>query len=125
MASASGPVRRDVAGEPARLPYPYLLFLGDTTEPAFAKTAFGLRDWAPERCVGEWSCAGATVTTGLPRMSPKEARARGARSLLIGVANIGGIISEQWIPSLLEALESGLDIVSGMHTKLNATPVLR
>src|SRR3546814_2224374 len=29
-----------------RLPHPYLLFLGDTTEPSFAKTAFGLADWA-------------------------------------------------------------------------------
>ena len=28
------------------LPQPYLLFLGDTTEAGFAKTAFGLRDWA-------------------------------------------------------------------------------
>ena len=28
------------------LPQPYLLFLGDTTEKGYAKTAFGLRDWA-------------------------------------------------------------------------------
>jgi uncharacterized NAD-dependent epimerase/dehydratase family protein len=106
------------------LPQPYLLFLGDTTEPSYAKTAFGLRDWAPERCVGEWSCAGATVSTGLLRLTPKEARARGARALLIGVANSGGVISESWMPSLLEALDSGLDIISGMHTKLNDTPQL-
>src|SRR5882757_2240281 len=39
------------------LPQPYLLFLGDTTEKGYAKTAFGLRDWASDRCVGEWSCA--------------------------------------------------------------------
>src|SRR5258708_20293496 len=58
------------------LPHPYLLFLGDTTEAGYAKTAFGLRDWAADRCVGEWSCDGTTVTTGLPRLSPKEARAR-------------------------------------------------
>ena len=45
------------------LPHPYLLFLGDTTEKGYAKTAFGLRDWARDRCVGEWACAGATVTT--------------------------------------------------------------
>jgi proton-dependent oligopeptide transporter, POT family len=41
------------------LPHPYLLFLGDTTEGAYARTAFGLRDWAPERRIGEWSCANA------------------------------------------------------------------
>jgi hypothetical protein len=73
------------------LPQPYLLFLGDTTEKGYAKTAFGLRDWAAERCVGEWSCGAGTVTTGLPRLTPKEARARGAKALLIGVANAGGV----------------------------------
>ncbi len=106
------------------LPQPYLLFLGDTTEPSYAKTAFGLRDWAGDRVVGEWSC-GATVTTGLPHLSPREARARGARSLVIGVANSGGVIYENWIPSLVEALAAGLDIVSGMHTRLNETPALK
>src|SRR5579872_1433344 len=35
------------------LPQPYLLFLGDERDPAHAKTAFGLRDWARDRCVGE------------------------------------------------------------------------
>jgi len=107
------------------LPSPYLVFLGDTTEPAFAKTAFGLRDWARERCVGEWSCGGATVTAGLPVLTPKQARERGARGLVIGVANFGGIIQESWIPSLLEALESGLDLVGGLHAKLNEVERLR
>lgn len=106
------------------LPQPYLLFLGDTCEPGYAKTAFGLRDWAGERCVGEWSCEGATVSTGLPRLTPKEARARGARALVIGVANVGGVIAEAWMPALIDALESGLDIISGMHTKLRDTPQL-
>jgi len=117
--------RANLASGPQELPYPYLLFLGSTTEPGFAKTAFGLRDWAPERCVGEWSCSGATVTTGLPRLTPREARARGARSLLIGVANVGGVIGEDWIPHLIDALESGLDIVSGLHAKLIDVPRLK
>ena len=106
------------------LPSPYLLFLGDATEPAFAKTAFGLRDWIPERCVGEWACAEATVSTGLPRLTPREARARGARALVIGVANMGGIIGERWVPLLVEALEAGLDLVSGLHAKLADVPRL-
>src|ERR1700722_1714800 len=107
------------------LPQPYLLFLGDTTEKGYAKTAFGLRDWARDRCVGEWACAGATVTTDLPRLTPKEARARGARALVIGVANTGGVIGESWIPALVEALESGLDLISGMHAKLGSVPQLK
>ena len=101
-----------------RLPSPYLLFLGDVTDPTYAKTAFGLRDWARERCTGELSCGGGTVTTGLPRLTAAEARARGARSLVIGIANEGGRILESWIPSLVSALEAGLDIVSGMHARL-------
>src|SRR5580704_16793477 len=125
MASASGPVRRDAAGEPARLPYPYLLFLGDTIEPAFAKTAFGLRDWIPERCVGEWACVEATVTTGLPRLTPREAYAKGARGLVIGVANAGGVLGASWLPLLVEALEAGLDLVSGLHAKLRDVPELK
>ena len=106
------------------LPYPYLLFLGDATEPAFAKTAFGLRDWIPERCVGEWACAEATVSTGLPRLEPAAAVAHGARGLVIGVANVGGVIGERWVPLLVEALEAGLDIVSGLHARLAAVPEL-
>jgi uncharacterized NAD-dependent epimerase/dehydratase family protein len=107
------------------LPGPYLLFLGDVTERGYAKTAFGLRDWAGARCVGEWSCAGATVSTGLPRYTPQEARAKGARALVIGIANSGGVISPTWIPSLVEALEAGLDLISGMHARLGAIAAIR
>jgi uncharacterized NAD-dependent epimerase/dehydratase family protein len=117
------PIKRPAAL--SELPAPYLLFLGDSTEAAYAKTAFGLRDWAPERCIGEWSCDTSTVTTGLPRLTPKEAYARGARGLVIGVANSGGFIAETWKPLLLEALHSGLDIVSGMHSKLSEVTSLR
>ena len=112
---------------PARLalPQPYLLFLGDTTEPGFAKTAFGIRDWAPERCVGEFALPGASVTLGLDRTGPAEAHGRGARSLVIGVANSGGFIAASWIPALVEALRAGLDIVSGMHARLGEIAELR
>ena len=107
------------------MPGPYLLFLGDTVEPGFAKTAFGLRDWAPERCVGELALAGAFVTTGLDALTPTEARTRGAQALLVGVATPGGLIPANWLPTLLAALEAGLDIVSGMHARLGDIDVLR
>jgi uncharacterized NAD-dependent epimerase/dehydratase family protein len=106
------------------LPQPYILFLGDTTDPGYAKTAFGLRDWAGDRCVGELALPGGTVSTGLPPMGPGEGRARGARALVIGVANSGGFIAQSWIPALEEALEAGLDIVSGMHARLRDIPAL-
>ncbi|WP_232494560.1 DUF1611 domain-containing protein [Novosphingobium kaempferiae] len=107
------------------LPSPYLLFLGDTTEAGFAKTAFGLRDWAGDRCIAEHALAAATVSTGLPRLTPSEAAARGARALVIGVANQGGVIPPSWLPPLVEALEAGLDIVAGMHARLADIPVLQ
>lgn len=109
----------------AELPQPYLLFLGDVTDPGFAKTAFGLRDWASERCLGEMSSSPDAVTTGLPKLSPAEARRKGARSLVIGVANIGGELKGSWISALLAALEEGLDIVSGMHMRLADVPELK
>jgi uncharacterized NAD-dependent epimerase/dehydratase family protein len=107
------------------LPGPYLLFLGDITEPGYAKTAFGLRDWAPEHCIGEFGCEGGTVTAGLPRMTPAEAAARGARSMVIGVANAGGVIPDAWVDPILQALEAGLDIISGMHVRMGEIERLR
>ena len=112
------------AHAPHALPQPYLLFLGDTTEPGYAKTAFGLRDWAPERCVGEYAC-GATVSTGLPWLTPAQAQARGARAMVIGVANPGGRIPGHWLPALHEALGAGLDLIGGMHVRLAGIATLR
>jgi uncharacterized NAD-dependent epimerase/dehydratase family protein len=106
------------------LPQPYLLFLGDATDAPLAKTAFGLRDWAPQYCVGEYALPGTRITTGLPSLTPAQAHARGARSLVIGVASPGGAIAPNWIAALIEAMETGLDLVSGMHTRLEDEPRL-
>jgi uncharacterized NAD-dependent epimerase/dehydratase family protein len=91
----------------------------------YAKTALGVHDWSPESCVAEWALPTARVTTGLPRMTPVEAVAAGAKSLLVGVAPTGGQIQQHWIPAFVEALEAGLDIVSGMHTRLETVDALR
>jgi D-glutamate N-acetyltransferase len=107
------------------LPQPYLLFLGDTVEPGYAKTAFGLRDWARDKCIGEFALPTATVSAGLPRLTPEQAHAQGARSLVIGVANSGGFIADSWVPALTEALAAGLDVISGMHSRLDDVPGLK
>jgi uncharacterized NAD-dependent epimerase/dehydratase family protein len=107
------------------LPQPYLLFLGDVVEPAYAKTAFGLRDWAGERCIGEYALPGARVSLGLTSLDPKAAAARGARSMVIGVANVGGHIPSSWFGALLDALVAGLDLISGMHARLASVPGLQ
>jgi len=107
------------------IPHPYLLFLGDVTAPGYAKTAFGLRDWARERCVGEFALPAGSVSTGLPTLTPAEAVKRGARSTVIGIANRGGVLSPDWIPSLVACLEAGLDLVSGMHARLAQHPEIK
>jgi len=109
---------------PAASHGPYLIFLGDIAEPAYAKTAMGLRDWAPERCIGELTLGGSSVSVGLPELSPGEAHAKGALALLIGVATPGGLIPAHWVPILTDALGAGLDIVSGMHARLSEVPGL-
>jgi uncharacterized NAD-dependent epimerase/dehydratase family protein len=103
---------------------PYLLFLGDATRDAAAKTGFGLRDWCRDDCVGQWSLPSATVDLGLPVLDPAAAAAQGAKSLVISVAPVGGAIASSWVPCLEAALEAGLDIVSGMHSRLGDVPAL-
>lgn len=105
------------------LPRPYLLFLGDTTEPGYAKTAYGLRDWAGEHCIAEYGLPGG-LNIGLSVMKPAAAKKAGAQSMVIGVANPGGIIPPSWIPALVEALEAGLHLIGGMHAKLSSIPEL-
>lgn len=103
---------------------PYLLFLGSETRTQFAKTAFGIRDWVPDACVGQIRLTDGTVTLGLPTLTPEEAAAAGARSLVIGVAPVGGLIPGAWVPFLVRAAEARLDVVSGMHTRLTSIPAL-
>jgi uncharacterized NAD-dependent epimerase/dehydratase family protein len=106
------------------LPRPYLLFLGEEADLPYAKTAQGLRDWAPEACVGQFACAGSASSIGLPTLSPKEAYERGARAAVIGVANQGGVMRPMWIVALIEALDSGLHLISGLHGQLaNCQPL--
>jgi uncharacterized NAD-dependent epimerase/dehydratase family protein len=103
---------------------PYLLFLGDVDLKSDAKTAFGLRDWCGGDVMGEWSLPSATVTLELPRCSPAQAAARGAGSLVIGVAAVGGVLPPHWLPELEAALHAGMDVVSGLHSRLTSFPSL-
>jgi uncharacterized NAD-dependent epimerase/dehydratase family protein len=103
---------------------PYLVFLGDVSLRSDAKTGFGLRDWCPGDVMGECALPTATVSLALPTMTPTEAASRGAGSIVIGVAPPGGRLPESWIPTLAEALRAGLDVVSGMHTRLERYPLL-
>ena len=103
---------------------PYLLFLADVQIKTDAKTAFGLRDWCRADVLGEWSLPAATISLGLPCLSPAAAAAQGARSMVIGIAAVGGALPPHWLPELEAALDAGLDIVSGLHSRLSAFPTL-
>ncbi|GMM92587.1 DUF1611 domain-containing protein [Qipengyuania sp. MTN3-11] len=117
-------LERSGGADPLRIPRPYLLFLGDETNPGYAKSAFGIRDWAAEDCVGEYSYGDSTLTLGLPEMTPQVAAQHGAKALVIGIANSGGVILEAWRPHLIAAMDAGLHIVSGMHARLGDVPEL-
>jgi uncharacterized NAD-dependent epimerase/dehydratase family protein len=103
---------------------PYLLFLGDVILKSDAKTAFGLRDWCTADVLGEWSLPESTVSLDLPRLSPAEAARQGAGSIVIGVAAVGGVLPSQWLTELEAALDAGLDVVSGQHSRLSSFPTL-
>lgn len=97
---------------------PYLLFLGDAPDALSAKVAQGIKDWRPENAVGQFRMEGCGTTVGLTDMYLQEGLDAGAKTLVIGVANRGGYISSAWKEVLVQALEMGYDIASGLHNLL-------
>lgn len=106
------------------IPQPYLLFLGDAPDQLAAKVAQGIRDWRPDAAIGQLRMAGCNADMKLPDMTIAEAAAAGAKTLVVGVANRGGVISSAWIAVLREALAAGMDIASGLHNLLRDEPAL-
>ncbi|MEM6939136.1 MAG: N-acetyltransferase DgcN [Pseudomonadota bacterium] len=97
---------------------PYLLFLGDAPDQLAAKVAQGIKDWRPDNAVGQFRMVGCKADLGLTDMTLAEAKAAGAKTLVIGVANRGGVISQAWKDVLIQALEAGYDLASGLHNLL-------
>lgn len=112
------------AGGNMRIEQPYLLFLGDAPDQLAAKTAQGVKDWRPETCVGQLRFTDCNADLGLPDMSLSEGLEKGAKTLVVGVANRGGVISEAWTEVLVKALDLGFDLASGLHNKLADVPAL-
>jgi D-glutamate N-acetyltransferase len=103
---------------------PYLLFLGDEPNATHAKTAIGIAHWRPEFCVAQIRLPGCGADLGVPDMTPAEAAAAGARSMIWGVAGVGGLIPPHWIDTLFAAVGAGLNIVAGTHASLSQIPGL-
>ncbi len=104
--------------------HPYLLFLGDAADQLAAKTAQGIAHWRPEWCLGQLRLAGCNADLGLAEMTLTEAVEAGARTLVVGVANRGGVISHDWVDILEKALIVGLDLAAGLHSRLADVPSL-
>ena len=100
------------------IPTPYLLFLGDAPDQLAAKVAQGIKDWRPENAVGQFRLPGCGADVGINDLTLQEAWDAGARTVVIGVANRGGIISQSWKDVLIEALGMGYDLASGLHNLL-------
>jgi uncharacterized NAD-dependent epimerase/dehydratase family protein len=101
---------------------PYLLFLGDAADQLAAKTASGIVHWRRDWCLGQLRLDGCNADLGLPDMKVAEAAEAGVRTLVIGVANRGGVIGESWIETIVGALENGMDVASGLHSRIAAIP---
>jgi uncharacterized NAD-dependent epimerase/dehydratase family protein len=101
---------------------PYLILIGDLTDPTYAKTGFGIVDWRPDQVTGQLRFEGCKIDMGVPDMSVTQAKDAGAKSLLIGVAPIGGVVPDNWWASIEEAARAGMDIICGLHFRLAEFP---
>jgi uncharacterized NAD-dependent epimerase/dehydratase family protein len=96
-----------------------------------AKTAIGVIRYGRDDVVAilDSSIAGRNVSEWMgPRYdipvvaTIDEAIAKGAQALLIGIAPTGGKLPAEWRAVILQALDSGLDVLSGLHTFLADDP---
>ncbi len=103
---------------------PYLIFLGDAPDRLAAKTALGIVDWRRDWCLGQFRLQGCQADARLPDLTLEEAARQGVRTLIIGVANAGGVLPAHWVQTLVKAMELGMDIASGLHERLASIPEL-
>lgn len=106
------------------IPAPYLLYLRQARDEIAIKTSRGLAVFRPSDCVGEWREAGSPLTLGLADLSPEEARAKGAKTLVLGVANAGGIMTPVMVADAIKAVRLGFNVASGLHQRLRDIPAL-
>ena len=112
-------------GWPMTLRTPYLLFIGDAPDQLAAKTAAGVAFWRPEACLGQLRLPDCKADLKLPDMTVGEAANAGVKTIIVGTTNRGGVLGEGWEPLLMQALELGMDLASGLHHRLSNIPALR
>lgn len=111
----------------------HLILADGEFAPLTSKTANSIIRFQPDRVVAVLDRRHAGKTSqdvigaggGIPVVgSMREGLALGATSVLIGIAPIGGQLPDEWRAWLLEAIEGGCNIVSGLHTFIGDDPVL-
>ena len=103
---------------------PYLIFIGDIDSSIYAKTGLGVVQWRKGLVAGQLRFPGNTLDLGVPDLSIAQAVKVGVKSLIIGVAPVGGTIGKNWEDELIKAASLGMDIVSGLHSRLESIPGL-
>jgi uncharacterized NAD-dependent epimerase/dehydratase family protein len=106
------------------IPAPFLLYLGSSNDFAGIKTSRGLAAFRPDDCIGEFRHDDCPLTLDLPRMTIAEAAAAGARTLVLGIANQGGVMEAALVDDAAAALEAGMNIAAGLHQRLRDVPRL-
>lgn len=104
---------------------PYAIYLGDARDAKFAKTGLGVIEWRREFCVGQVRSPDCGIDGGLPDLPIEALSAAGVKSLILGVASIGGDLPQAWQADLANAAQQGVDIVSGGHIRLADLPGVR
>ena len=97
---------------------PYLLYLGGAADDLAIKTARGLAYWRPESCIAQHRRRDCNQTLGLPDMTPAQAVAAGANTMVVGTANAGGVMAQETVVDIIAALDAGLNVIAGLHQKL-------
>lgn len=117
----------ETSTEPRRL----VVMTEGYSDPVSAKTACSVIRYRPEEVVAVFDREQAGRTTqdlfgvggGIPVIGDLS-EASEANGLLIGIAPSGGKVPNGWRPILLEAIQRGMDIISGLHQFLNLDPEL-
>ena len=108
--------------DPSLWPPPFLLYLGNAPDELSGKTARGLAAFRPQWCVGQFRGPECKISLDLPDMDFAQARAAGANTMIVGVANAGGRIDPATVAHVVAALDAGMNVASGLHDRLAAYP---
>jgi uncharacterized NAD-dependent epimerase/dehydratase family protein len=103
---------------------PFLLYLGDAPDDLAIKTARGLAYWRPQWCIGQFRGPKCKSSLDLPEMTFTQAKANGADTMVIGIANAGGVMGPGTERDVIAALEAGLNVASGLHQWLDSNAAI-